>query len=31
MGVVGEVRVIPEAISKLYEELLRVRVAMGHK
>jgi ATP adenylyltransferase len=28
MGVVGEVRVIPEAISKLYEELLRVRAAM---
>ncbi|MDB5173588.1 MAG: phosphorylase [Phycisphaerales bacterium] len=29
MGVVGEVRVIPEAISKLHTELLRVRAEMG--
>ena len=28
MGVVGEVRVIPEAMGRLYEELLRVRAEM---
>ena len=29
MGVVGEVRVVPQAMSQLYEELLRVRGEMG--
>jgi ATP adenylyltransferase len=29
MGVVGEVRVIPQAISQLYAELMRVRSEMG--
>ncbi|HWE96670.1 MAG TPA: HIT domain-containing protein [Tepidisphaeraceae bacterium] len=29
MGVVGEVKVIPEAISRLYTELIRVRTEMG--
>jgi len=28
MGVVGEVRVVPQAISQLYDELLRVRASM---
>ena len=31
MGVVGEVRVIPQAISQLYAELLSVRAAMTQK
>lgn len=31
MGVVGEVRVIPQAISELYDELLRVRAEMTAK
>jgi ATP adenylyltransferase len=31
MGVVGEVRVIPQAISQLYEELLRVRDEMAER
>jgi hypothetical protein len=31
MGVVGEVRVIPQAISELYNELLRVRAEMTAK
>ena len=29
MGVVGEVRVVPQAMSQLYEELVRVRGEMG--
>ena len=29
MGVVGEVRVVPQAMSQLYDELLRVRQEMG--
>jgi hypothetical protein len=28
MAVVGEVRIIPEAITQLYDELLRVREVM---
>jgi ATP adenylyltransferase len=30
MGVVGEVRVVPQAMSQLYDELLRVRQEMDH-
>ena len=29
MGVVGEVRVVPQAMSQLYDELMRVRGEMG--
>jgi hypothetical protein len=28
MGVVGEVRVVPQAMSQLYDELLAVRATM---
>jgi ATP adenylyltransferase len=31
MGVVGEVRVVPQAMSQLYEELLAVKNAMRHE
>ncbi len=31
MGVVGEVRVVPQAMSQLYDELIHVRQSMIHK